>query len=345
MSETTPITTSEENTTEQPKTQPQTPEPSPPKRKSSRGSSGFAKVLWVLLWIVLALGGFWLWQLLSAQDALLAEQTKANNALANQVERLTLQQERGQAEATQQLASLEEEQARLAERLQELEPKDAEFWRIEEAAELVTQAEQRLVLTKDGDAALRLLQRADALLSKELHSSVLPLREQLLDGIKAMEAFVDYDFTGQWLKLKQWEAQSEVLPLRNREKQVAIPEGEASEHWWERVMSHLPVEVRKPQTDLDVPLTEEAELLAKTLLRGAMQEARLGLLQQQKAIYQSGLDTAKQTLEYYYRTENSQVKQALKEIEALREADVAVNPPELSALVSAFREAAKRGSL
>src|SRR5690625_846630 len=167
MSETTPITTSEENTTEQPKTQPQTPKPSPRKRKPSRGSSRFAKVLWVLLWIVLALGGFWLWQLLSAQDALLAEQAKANNALANQVERLTLQQERGQAEATQQLASLEEEQARLAERLQELEPKDAEFWRIEEAAELVTQAEQRLVLTKDGDAALRLLQRADALQSKE----------------------------------------------------------------------------------------------------------------------------------------------------------------------------------
>src|SRR5699024_11934023 len=44
------------------------------------------------------------------------------------------------------------------------------FWRIEEAAELVTQAEQRLVLTADGEATLRLLKRADALLSKELHS-------------------------------------------------------------------------------------------------------------------------------------------------------------------------------
>src|SRR5699024_6272489 len=126
------------------------------------------------------------------------------------------------------------------------------FWRIEEAAELVTQAEQRLVLTADGEATLRLLKRADALLSKELHSSVLPLREQLLEGIAAMETFVGQDFTGHWLKLKNWEKHSQTLPFLSHEKKEEILEGEASNHGWRRLESHRQVKFRKPKTEFDL---------------------------------------------------------------------------------------------
>src|SRR5699024_1486098 len=138
-----------------------------------------------------------------------------HQTLERQLKTLLAEQRSHTNDAQKKLASLTDEQQRVATRLQELEPKDAGFWRIEEAAELVTQAEQRLVLTADGEATLRLLKRADALLSKELHSSVLPLREQLLEGIAAMETFVGQDFTGHWLKLKNWEKHSQTLPLRN----------------------------------------------------------------------------------------------------------------------------------
>src|SRR5699024_11252243 len=93
-----------------------------------------------------------------------------HQTLERQLKTLLAEQRSHTNDAQKKLASLTDEQQRVAERLQELEPKDAEFWRIEEAAELVTQAEQRLVLTADGEATLRLLKRADALLSKELHS-------------------------------------------------------------------------------------------------------------------------------------------------------------------------------
>lgn len=341
MSETTPITTSEKEPLDKSKEeQPIIPQPtSKPSKK--RSASGI--ILWLLLVVLLSLAGYWLWQQIEQQEQQLTAQQANHQALEQQLKTVLAHQRSNTSAAQKKLASLTEEQQRLAERLQELEPKDAEFWRIEEAAELVTQAEQRLVLTADGEATLRLLKRADALLSKELHSAVLPLREQLLEGIAAMEAFVEQDFTGHWLKLKNWEKNSQELPLRNREKQVAIPEGETAEHWWQRVASHLPVQIRKPQTELDVPLTEQAELLAKTLLKSALQEARLGLLQQQNEIYQSGLASAKQTLTQYYRTDKTSVRDALVVLDELADLAVVVNPPQLAELVAEFRRAAAQG--
>src|SRR5699024_8543865 len=341
MSETTTITTSESESVEQAKeeqdVQPQ-PKPTPRKKRSAGGI-----ILWLLLVMVMAVAMYWLWQQIEQQAQQLNAQQESHQTLERQLKTLLAEQRSHTNDAQKKLASLTDEQQRVAERLQELEPKDAEFWRIEEAAELVTQAEQRLVLTADGEATLRLLKRADALLSKELHSAVLPLREHLLEGIAAMEAFVAQDFTGHWLKLKNWEKQSQELPLRNREKQVAIPEGEAAEHWWQRVASHLPVQIRKPQTELDVPLTEQAELLAKTLLTSALQEARLGLLQQQNEIYQSGLANAKQTLTQYYRTDKTSVRDALVVLDELADLAVVVNPPQLAELVAEFRRAAAQG--
>lgn len=338
MSETTPITTTEnevkEDTQESQQSQPVT------KKRSILGP-----FLWLLLLGLVLLTSYWFWQQLEQQSQLLASQQASNQALERQLRSLDAEQKKTESSAQQRLASLTNEQQRLAERLQELEPKDAQFWRIEEAAELITQAEQRLVLTADGEAALRLLKRADALLTKELHSAVLPLREQLLEAIATMETFVEQDFTGHWLKLKNWEKRSQALPLRNREKQVAIPEGEAAEHWWQRVASHLPVQIRKPQTELDVPLTEQAELLAKTLLTSALQEARLGLLQQQNEIYQSGLANAKHTLELYYRTDNTSVRDALVVLDELANMAVVVNPPQLAELVAEFRRAAAQGGV
>lgn len=345
MSETTPITTSENESLAQAKEK-QQPKPQlqanakPPKKSSKAGI-----ILWLLLLVALVLAGSWVWHQLERQEQQLVTQQEAYQALEQQLNALRVEQRSSSQEGQKKLSSLAEEQQRLAARLQELEPKDAGFWRIEEAAELVTQAEQRLVLTADGEATLRLLKRADALLSKELHSSVLPLREQLLEGIAAMETFVGQDFTGHWLKLKNWEKHSQTLPLRNREKHVAIPEGEAAEHWWQRVASHLPVQIRKPQTELDVPLTERAELLAKMLLKSALQEARLGLLQQQNEIYQSGLASAKQTLTQYYRTDKTSVRDALVVLDELADVAVVVDPPQLAELVAEFRRAAAQGGV
>lgn len=344
MSETTPIITTDNETVSQPVIEKE-PALVPPTRKktSPKRPSAMGAILCLMLILAGALVSYFFWQKLERQQQDLSLQQESYNALERRLQVLLTDQQQQQADAAKQIALVNDEQQRLAERVLELEPKDAEFWRIKEASELVTQAEQRLVLTADGDAALRLLKRADALLSKELHSSVLPLREQLLEGITALENFVGQDFTGHWLKLKKWEKQSQTLPLRNREKHVAIPEGEQAEHWWQRVVSHLPVKVRKPQAELDIPLTEQTELLAKTLLVSALQEARLGLLQQQSEIYNSGLVSAEQILQQYYRTDTHAVQEALVTLDELAALSVMVNPPQLIDLVTLFRRAAAEG--
>lgn len=344
MSETTPIITTDSAAASQPVVEKDpVPVPQAPKKTSTKRSSAMGVVLWLVLVLAVAFVSYFLWQKLEQQQQGLNAQQASYNALERRLSALLADQQLQKADVAKQIALVSDEQQRLAERVLELEPKEAGFWRIQEAAELVTQAEQRLVLTADGEAALRLLKRADALLAKELHSSVLPLREALLEGIAALEGFVGQDFTGHWLKLKHWEKQSEALPLRNREKQVVIPEGEEAEHWWQRIASHLPVQVRKPQTELDIPLTEQTELLAKTLLVSALQEARLGLLQQQSEIYHSGLASAKQILQQYYRTDTHAVGDALLALDELTALSVMVNPPQLIELVALFRRAAAEG--
>lgn len=324
---------------------------SKPKQDNNGGgsSSKVSAILLVILIILVLAGGYWLWSHFEGQQSsaskAVAEQQEAQETLEKELAQLKKSQRDEASSNERSLDIVKEEQARLSDKINSLEPQDKEFWRIQEASELVTQAEQRLVLTQDGEAALRLMEQANKVLSGELHSSVLPLREALLDGIADMKDFVQEDFTGHWLELKNWEKKSKDLPMRKRQKQVDVPEGEDADYWWQRVATHLPVKIRQPKTEMDIPLTEQGELLAKTLLTGALQEARMGLLHQQPEIYKNGLESAEEVLDLYYKTDSDKVKAAQKSLAELADKEVAVNPPELGKLVTKFRRAVAKGGV
>src|SRR5699024_1394235 len=303
-----------------------------------------ALVLAVVLLVVMLLGGYWLWQSNNSQQAATnAAQTKLSEGLNAQLAALKEANSALQSELKENASFFKKEQQRLADKIKEMGPVEEYRWRIKEAAELVTQAEQRLVLTADGAAALRLLERADAVLAEDLHRSGLPLREQLLATISNMEKFVGLDFTGHWLKLKNWEKASIDLPLRTRNKSMQLPEGEDDADLLARITSRLPLEIRRPDENLEVPLSDQAGLLAETLLAGAIQEARLGLLQQQPEVYKEGLGTAKTVLQRFYKTHDAAVVEALEKLAELAALEVTVNPPDLADTVAAFRRAAAEG--
>lgn len=313
-------------------------------KQPTQSLSLIALVLAIVLLVVMLLGGYWMWQSSNQQSAALkAQQEQLSERLNQQVAALEQQNSALQSELNENANFFKKEQQRLADKIKEMGPVEEYRWRIKEAAELVTQAEQRLVLTADGAAALRLLERADSVLAEDLHRSVLPLREQLLATIGKMEEFVGLDFTGHWLKLKNWEKASANLPLRTRKKSAALPEGEDDVDFLTRITSRLPLEIRRPEENLEVPLSDQAGLLAETLLAGAIQEARLGLLQQQPEVYKEGLGTAKDVLQRFYQTYDGQVKDAIAKLDELAALEVTANPPELADTVAAFRRAAAEG--
>ncbi|HLR17080.1 MAG TPA: uroporphyrinogen-III C-methyltransferase [Alcanivoracaceae bacterium] len=311
------------------------------KAESKQGLSLVALALAIVALVLVLLGGYWLWNSANNQQAeLAAQQQQLVEQFTQKVAALEQQNQTLNNELEKNANFFKKEQQRLADKIKDMGPVEEYRWRIKEAAELVTQAEQRLVLTASGDAALRLLERADKILAEDLHRSVLPLREQLLATISTMEAFASQDFTGHWLKLKNWEKTSVTLPLRTREKSMVLPEGDDDADLLTRITSRLPLEIRRPDEDLEVPLSDQAGLLAETLLAGALQEARLGLLQQQPEVYKEGLGTAKDVLKRFYKTSHAKVEQAMEQLDELAAMSVAVNPPELGEIVATFRRAA-----
>src|SRR5699024_11637533 len=129
-------------------------------------------------------GGYWLWNSANNQQAELAEQQQQLvEQFTQKVAALEQQNQTLNNELEKNANFFKKEQQRLADKIKDMGPVEEYRWRIKEAAELVTQAEQRLVLTASGDAALRLLECADKILSEELDSTVLRMRVLLFATI------------------------------------------------------------------------------------------------------------------------------------------------------------------
>lgn len=270
----------------------------------SQAGKALPALLIVLLLGGIAAGGWWGWQYYQ-------QLVKAKSQLAEQVVALNAQLSRQHGETQAALAALEKKQADLAaeqvrERrvLSDLQSGGQQQWLLNEARALASLASQRLLLTQDHHAALRLLQAADNVLVRLDTPEVLPAREALAVDMDALRAAAGADVQGAVLRLGA---------LRQQVSALAVPATEAPPErdlpdvdlpWWQDALQRLPISVHHHEGPVPLPLNQEQAMLVRLTLDGSLQQAQLALMQGRAKAYQQAIDNARQTVSQWFRVDD-----------------------------------------
>lgn len=351
------------------------PVPTPqPKRRSDR----FARA--VLLMLLLILGGSaylgWLYGWpryqallvqLEASDARLTILEGAPNTLARELtlgfeqqmeESQALTSAALQASAARQAQRLIEQESatdRLAERLERVDIRlarltatDRRAWLANEAAFLVRLSAQRLLVSRDIDAAQALLTNADALLAEVNDPRFTLARRALAADLVSLAVAPQVDMVGLYARFAALIEQAALLQVRMPQAPTAqIPE---SENLWSRASAGWRAALDKLSRYLVVHrrsderaalLTPDWENLIRQNLRMSLEQAQIAALSANATLYQHALARAQESISIFSETDPDRVGAMVAELGALATLDIAPEIPDLlnsrAALADAIR--------
>lgn len=337
-----------ENTQSRPPA-PDTRAPAPARARSGRVLASLA-----LLLALAALGGAgWLyWTLVhNSQVGAVAADVEA---LESQLSRVD---DRFQQLAERQQAALDEfrqrqEAARAAteralrESLSEVArqaPPSTGEWRRAEARYLLRIANHRLLMERDVEGALRLLEAADTVLADLDDFALHEVRARLADEIAALESVEATDVQGLFLRLEAAKRDLDELPLRLPEYLAPQPEPEGeptADGLWEVLERRLEGMLKFRRLDAEVkPLLEPEEATYLELnLRLMLERAQLAAVRREQLIYEESIATAIDWINDYLDTGKPVVRRMLDELDALHGVDLTQPLPDISGSLNALRD-------
>lgn len=295
--------------------------------------SGGRWLFWLLLLALLAAGGWaaYHWTVRMAdegavREALLARLQGEITALRSRAEL----QERKQHELAGSVASLSGvvEGGRARVQLAAVE-------------QLMLLANDRLLLARDADSALRALNLADERLAALRDPRLLPVREALAQERAALAALPATDTSGTALALAQIMNSAVRFPLRARvperfEPQVqneAPPaDGSFAQRVWAATKTALSAifTLRRSAGPALRLLAPEEELLAARILQLKLEGARLALLSGDGAALRDLAKSAADWLHSYYNEADPAVRAALAELKRVAQLEINPSPPDIS---------------
>lgn len=355
-----------------------------PEKPRRRGGWGFA-----LLFLILAAGlgalGYYQWlhqqnfeTAVAALDERVEEQQnriaqsgraaeQAEQAAARVVEQVSRMAEQGQ----QQSRQLQQQTTQLQDQLQQqLEQRNRELqqqlnglrqqiqaitttttddWKLAEAYYLTRLAGQRLLMERDTESALALLQSADSIVRNYPDANLYPVREALAEDIAEMKLAGSVDREGIYLQLialSRQIAELEMAEPRNFEpkQDVDLPPAEPASAaepagWWNAVRQSFAQALRKMEdfvrvTRHDAPvqpiMAPDQQLQLRSSVQTALDTAQLALMREQPAIYQTSLEKAAELISRFY-VESSERSRILAELEALKGIEIREDLPDIAA--------------
>lgn len=302
-------------------------------------SGRFAAGLALVLAIVAVLASAYVGYLVNSKRGL----TDAKGRLFN-VEQETTQLQELTQQMNQELSAQRDTQTMLKNSVQTLHEeigKGRRAWLLAETANLLVIAQHRLAYARDPSQALEALRAADRQLQQLADPNYQPVRKLLEREINALETFRRLDLTGMAQRLGQLAGRVDSLPLAPLPEEPVVAEGENSfaRDVWKDLRDLVRI---RTTTDVRRPLLlPEHKYFLRENLRLMLYGAQVALLHGDIGTLELNARAAHKWLADYYDANNSAVRTANAELEAIlksRPADL----PDISASLNSLRELTAR---
>lgn len=324
---------------------PQPKEASLSKNRMSASGRFFLFVTFVLAGCGLTLAGFLYLQLIqdSPLEKAMVENDKARQIFsANVTDQLSSAQsilEKSQRELKgdlegqieQRLSNAEADLQTGLELVTASKPTTPNKWRLAEAGYLLREANRRLVMQRDTVFALRALTSAEEILQDLGDLAPFPLRAKLADDIASLKRIKVVDTEAVFIRL---ETLKDDVP-NGLSKQAGIAaaapvSAPQAQVWWQQILDRIKglirisklVEKAERQELAKILPSQEVATLANLRIRLAIEQAQLGLLQEQEEIYKTSLLRAKATTLEYFDANGLLEMKLLANIQALLAIDL-----------------------
>lgn len=345
---------------------------------SKRGSDGFARAMLVLLILALGGGAYLGWTYgvpryqalllqLEANDARLAALEGSPDTLARELalgfeqqmaESQALTSAALQASAARQSQRLLEQESvvqLLSERLERVDIRlarltatDRRAWLANEAAFLVRLSAQRLLVSRDIDAAQALLANADALLMEVNDPRFTTARRALAADLTRLAVAPRVDSVGLYARFAALIEQAALLQVRvakTPEPPVVVDDGLWSQAnaGWRSALDKLSryLVVHRRSDERAGLLTPDWENLIRQNLRMSLEQAQIAALSANATLFQHAVARARASIEVFIDTDPDRVAAMVAELDGLAALNIAPEIPDLlesrAALADAIR--------
>jgi uroporphyrin-3 C-methyltransferase len=225
---------------------------------------------------------------------------------------------------------------------------------IAEVEQLLTIANQQLLLAGNIKPALLALQTADSRLEQLDTPQVIPLRKAVAQDIQRLQNLPSVDVVGISLKLENLAEGIDSLPLVSERHpaiaQTTAPNGDTNS--WHRLaqeiwhdLKHM---VRLERVDRPEPplLAPDQTFFLRENIKLHLLTARIALLQHDEATYRADLEAAEKWLTGNFDMREIATQTALTTIRQLSSSDIVIQVPDISeslGLVSKYKLSLERG--
>lgn len=214
--------------------------------------------------------------------------------------------------------------------------------------QLLLLANDRLLLARDVDGALRALNLADSRLAALKDPRLYPVREALAQEQAALSALPAADTGGATLALAQIMNNAARFPLRARAperfepqlQETLLPADDSiSQRVWGAVKTALSAifTLRRSEGPALRLLAPEEEVLAARILQLKLEGARIALLAGDGAALRDLANSAGEWLRNYYNDGDPAVRAALVELDRVAQLDLNPSPPDISRSLTLLR--------
>jgi uroporphyrin-III C-methyltransferase len=272
-------------------------------------------------------------------------QNKQSRMVAEQVREAVAEAQVKLGVLESRLAESQSHQIALEALYQELS-RNRDEWAYAEIEQTLFTASQQLALAGNVKGSLIALQMADARLARMDRPQLMALRKAINRDIERLKAAPFVDTIAISARLDNLIMQVDKLPLA---MEVRPPAGEpaapkpAEGEWWSRfwrdAWTELKQLVRVQQMDVaEVPLLAPSQsYFLRENLKLRLIGARLALLARDAESYKADLKAAREWLARYYDGRNNNVSYALGLLRNLHDAEVGIEPPDISGTLEAMR--------
>jgi len=342
----------------------------------SRAAFGFWIVLVVLVLLAAgAAGGWYLWQQIERQQAMIEQQQAADAGLESDLATLggdiasnrsavEALASRAQADRQKVEDSLSGRQDELAERQDQLSARLARIddrlsrgeiaWKTAEIGFLLTRAQERLVISRDPEGAVTALELADERLAALSRPHWLPLRSAISDALGELEAAGEADRVGQALTMRRLAEGVENWPLVGRDDEAAstadapaetsTTEPPADAAWYERAWADVTgwVGSQVTVTRSDRPVRLRERVATDREMRLWITAVRESLLARDHGALRTTVTEAEEWLNSHYAVDAEGPAKALSALASVRERFAARDFPALDTVFEAWHKGSKQ---
>lgn len=234
-------------------------------------------------------------------------------------------------------------------RSQSQEGRDA--WIKAEAASLLLDANEALILRADPRLALVALDQADARLRLISDPRLANVRQEIARESNKLRGLPHPDAEGMAVKLTEMAAGVDTLPMKRTVPQHYQPGGNLGETpvpaaagFWERFKAAAArigaslFTLRRHQGAVEPLLEPNEEFLLRRNLELKLESTRSALLQREDQAFQASAHAAAAWLQEYFDTSDDAVKAALQQLTDMQKQTIAPTLPDISASLAMLRQ-------